>query len=134
MPTWLQIYKLSLNVKKTHFIIFRNRQLKIRSVPKIRIDNKLIAQVWSTKFLGVLINHNLTWTDHMTTVLNKTSNIPGIIHKLSNILLNDVLHTLYNTLTAPYLSYCDIAWGLMILECIINYFKLKKCCAYAEGT
>ena len=39
---WLQINKLSLNVKKTHFIIFHNRQKKIYIVPKINIDKNVL--------------------------------------------------------------------------------------------
>ena len=35
----------------------------------MRIDNNLMDQVWSTKFLGVLINENLTWTDHIPYIL-----------------------------------------------------------------
>ena len=55
VSTWLNINKLSLKVKKTHFITFHNRQLKIEFVTQIRIDNNLIDQVWSTKFLDVII-------------------------------------------------------------------------------
>ena len=73
MSEWLKINKLSLNVKKTHFIIFHNRQKKIDVVPKIIIDKNQIDQVRSTKFLGALINENLTWSDHISAVLNKTS-------------------------------------------------------------
>ena len=71
---------------------------------KSELFTTLIDQVWSMKFLGVLINESLTWTDHIFTVLNKTSKNIGIIRKLKNTLPNDVLHTLYNTLIAPYLS------------------------------
>ena len=46
---WLTNNKLSLNVKKTHFIIFHNRQKKI--VRKLNIDKTQIDQVRSTKFL-----------------------------------------------------------------------------------
>ena len=70
---WLKINKLSLNVKKTPFIIFHNKQKKIDIVPKINIDKNQIDQVRSNKFLEVLINENLTWSDHMSAVLNKTS-------------------------------------------------------------
>ena len=43
---WLKINKLSLNVKKTNFITFHNRQKKIDIVPKINIDKtKLIRYV-----------------------------------------------------------------------------------------
>ena len=62
---WLKINKLSLNLKKTHFIIFHNRLKKIDIVPKINIDkinidNNQIDHLRSTKFVGVLINENLT--------------------------------------------------------------------------
>ena len=62
-------------VLEAHFIIFQNRQKKIDIVPKIIIDKNLIDQVRSTKFLGVLINENLTCFDHISAVLNKTSKI-----------------------------------------------------------
>ena len=83
---WLKNNKLSLNVKKTHFIIFHNRQKKIDIVPKINIDKNQIDQVRSTKNVG-------------------------IIRKLSKTLFSDILLTLYNTLIAPYLDYCNIAWS-----------------------
>ena len=108
---WLKINKLTLNVKKLHFIIFHNRQKKIDIVPKINIDKNQIDQIHSTKFLGVLINENLTWSDHIAAVLNKTNKNVGIIRKLNKTLPSDILLTLYNTLIAPYLDYCNIAWS-----------------------
>ena len=102
---------LSLNIKKTHFIIFYNRQKKIDIVRKINIDKIQIDQVRSTNFLGVLINENLTWSDHIAAVLNKTSINLGIIRKLSKTLPSGILLTLYNTLNASYLDYCNIAWS-----------------------
>ena len=95
----------------THFIIFHNRQKKIDIVPKIIIDKNNIDQVRSTKCLGVHINENLTWSDHISAVLNKTSKNLGIIRKLSKRLSSDILLTLYNALIAPYLDYCNFAWS-----------------------
>ena len=54
---WLKINKLSLNVIK-HILFF--------SIPDKKniqnIDNNQIKKFKSTKFLGVIINENLTWT------------------------------------------------------------------------
>ena len=93
------------------------RQFKTKSVAKVRIYNNLTNHVWSTKFLGSLINENLNWIDHIFTVLNKTSKNLDIIRKLSNTLPNDVLHTLYHARIASYLSCCNVAWRLMITKC-----------------
>ena len=123
---WLKINKLSLNVKKTHFINFHNRQKKIDIVPKINIDKNQIDQVRFTKFLGVLINENLTWSDHISAVLNKTSKNLGIIRKLSKTLPSDILLTLYNILIAPYLDYCNFAWSSRnTIECK-KLFRVQK--------
>ena len=35
---------------------------------KIEIDNKYIEQVDTTKFLGILIDNNLTWKAHTSHV------------------------------------------------------------------
>ena len=124
---WLTINKLSLNVKKTHFIIFHNREKKIDIVPKINIDKNQIDQVRSTKFLEVLINENLTWSDHISAVLNKTSKNLGIIRKLSKTFPSDILLTLYNNLIAPYLDYCNIAWSSRSsLLNLRSYFRFRK--------
>ena len=48
----------------------------------IYIDKNKLEQVKETKFLGVIINENLTWSDHIDVVSNKCSKNLGIIRKL----------------------------------------------------
>ena len=57
---WLKINKLSLNIKKTNYIIFKSNQKLINYKLNIKLDNIEIEQVSFTKFLGVIINENLT--------------------------------------------------------------------------
>ena len=73
---------------------------------KIKIDNKYIEQVDTTKFLGILIDNNVT--SHVTKIVPKYN---GIVRKVCPFLNSESLHTLYNTLILPYLSYCTIVWG-----------------------
>ena len=68
---WLQINKLSLNIKKTNYIIFKSKHKLINFKLNITIDNIEIEQVSFTKFLGVIINENLTWENHLKVVKNK---------------------------------------------------------------
>ena len=49
--TWLQLNKLSLNLKKTNFILFKSSKKKITKKPDIKIKDHYITQVKSTKFL-----------------------------------------------------------------------------------
>ena len=54
ISTWLKTNKLSLNVKKTHYMIFHRKKAVMPNL-KIQIDNQDIDQVYKTKFLGVVI-------------------------------------------------------------------------------
>ena len=93
-------------------MIFKNKYSN-KPIPdfKIEIDSISIEKVDITKFLGILIDSNLSWKAHTTHITKIISKYNGIIRKVRPFLNIDSLHTLYNTLVLPYLSYCTIVWG-----------------------
>ena len=74
VSNWLLANKLTLNVKKSNFVIFHRRQRSIDYNIKIYIfDNNLNCNVPLerknyVKYLGVLIDFKLTWQDHITYI------------------------------------------------------------------
>ena len=66
---WFAVNKLSLNVSKTNFILFGNR--KYNGEVDIKINGINIERVYVTKFLGVLIDHQLNWKEHINHTINK---------------------------------------------------------------
>ena len=67
---WFKANLLSLNVKKTSYIIFGHRQ---NLTAHIYIDNVLLERQYDTKFLGVILSANLKWNKHVDIVVNKVS-------------------------------------------------------------
>ena len=61
---WLKANKLSLNIKKTHFMIFSSKN-KAHPNVYINIDGETISENSKTKFLGVIIDNKLCWKDHI---------------------------------------------------------------------
>ena len=55
ITSWLSTNKLSLNVNKTHFIIFKTKRKKLNQTLSIEIDNQKIDKVKCTKLLGLYI-------------------------------------------------------------------------------
>ena len=53
---WLNVNKLSLNVKKTHYMIFSLSGNRNINDTDIKINGQMVARVACTKFLGVLID------------------------------------------------------------------------------
>ena len=54
---WLKINQLSLNIKKTHYMVF-TRKRKISVDISLSIDSNVITEVSSTNFLGVFLDNN----------------------------------------------------------------------------
>ena len=61
---WLSCKKLSLNLLKTHYIIFTPRN-KIVDGIDIKINNTSIERVYDTKFLRVHIESQLSWKSRL---------------------------------------------------------------------
>ncbi len=66
ISTWFKANKLSLNVQKIDYIIFKNRHsYRMYNNIHIFIDGVELDQVsYNNKFLGVIIDKSLTWNDH----------------------------------------------------------------------
>ena len=79
---WLNVNKLSLNITKTKFILFRSSNKKPKYDVKITINGKNIEKVKSTNFLGIIIDECLTWNNHIAKVAKKIIRASGIITKI----------------------------------------------------
>ena len=99
---------MSLNVKKTTFIIFGNKK---QLNAKIMLAGAQINRVTDSKFLGIVISSNLNWKKHTDVVVSKISKSIGIIAKVRHLLPTAAARTLYLTLVEPYINYCIIVWA-----------------------
>ena len=63
---WLRANKLSLNVKKTKYMIIGNKN-KLNGIQdvNINVNNEPIERVNKFKYLGLIIDQHLTWDSHI---------------------------------------------------------------------
>ena len=66
LSDWFQANKLSLNVKKSKFMVFKPRQKKYSLDIQLLLNNEIIEQVKETVFLGVILDENLNWKSHIS--------------------------------------------------------------------
>ena len=108
---WFKVSKLSLNMKKTHFMVFSGKN-KPNPNLVIRIDGKSMHKVEKTKFLGVIIDKRLSWKDHISYISGKIARGIGVIAKARKYLLKNSLINLYYSFIYPYLIYCNHVLGI----------------------
>ena len=123
---WLKVNKLSLNVKKTHYMIFSNKKVKERPSIDLKIDGETLSEVKKTKFLGVVIDNKLSWKDHVNYISGKIARGIGILIKARAFINKDALVTLYYSFIYPYLVYCNHIWGSSCSQNLQWLFVLQK--------
>ena len=123
---WLQINKLSLNLKKTHFIIFQLKRGKINLNENLVINGVNIAMVDRTKFLGVIIDEYLSFQYHIQYIKGKVARGIGILYKCRRFFDQKTLIMLYHAFIYPYFNYCIPVWGNTYISYLDPLIKLQK--------
>lgn len=111
LKLWFDLNKLSLNIKKTKFMIFGNRRIPEDLTIEVLCDNTRLERVYENSFLGVIIDHKLSWKPQVNCISSKLAEITGILCKVRYILSQETMYILYCALFLPYLSYCTEVWG-----------------------
>ena len=64
--------------------------------------NKVINRATSVKYLGVIIDENLKWSEHIKSVSNKIIKYSGIFYKIRQKIPHNILRSLYFATVNPH--------------------------------
>ena len=92
-------------------MIFSSNKRKYVYKNELFLCNSEIKMEKFTKFLGVMIDQNLNWKQHILHVKKKVSRGLGTIRKARKYLNYESLRTLYHSFVYPYLDYCIEVFG-----------------------
>ena len=121
---WLLANKLIINLTKTHTMLFTNKRVD-RSI-RIQANNTILEQKKECKFLGVIVDEDISWKGHINHISNKISKTIAILRLLKCTFPKHILKTLYMSLIQPYLNYCNVIWGAADQTIIEPFFLLQK--------
>ena len=68
-----------------------------------------VKRVESIKFLGVLLDKNLSWRDHIKYIENKIVKNVGLLYRAKLFLDKNSLPTLYYSYIHTYLNYANLS-------------------------
>ena len=106
---WFRANKLSLNVTKTNYTLFHKNSIKdklLLKMPELKIGNSIIKRKTSVKFLGMILDENILWKDHIKT-MEKIDLLYGAKLYLDEMFLK----TIYFSYIHSYLNYANITWA-----------------------
>ena len=102
-------------------------------LPTMTFNNIEIKRENSIKFLGVIIDENLTWKNHIEVVENKISKNIGVLYRASHLLDFKNLK-IYFSFIHIYISYANIAWASTFKTKPQGILKETRTCSAARIT
>ena len=126
---WFKANKLSLNNKNTKYTLFHKNSIKDDlplKLPDLKIANNEIERKKAIKFLGVMLDENVNWQEHIRTVENKIAKNIGLLYRAKYLLSESSLKCIYFAYIHSYLNYANIAWASTYRTKLKAIYLLRK--------
>ena len=78
--------------------------------PPLLFNNASVTRTSSQKHLGIILDNQLKFDNHIKMVFRKIIKIIGLLRKLDNFLPRAALITIYKAFIRPHLDYGDILY------------------------
>lgn len=111
---------MKINLDKTNFIIFSLRGAS----PDINleINNTRLGQVKSSRYLGIVIDENLKWNLHITSICSAITPYIFALRKIRYCISKKVAWNISYAFIYPRLLYMNLIWGstcTVHLNCLV---------------
>ena len=107
---WLCANRLSLNVAKTEFIVFRPPRKSLPDRIVLTLNNTKIFESYKIKYLGLLMDTRLNWKAHIHELSKKLSQSIGMLYKIRKSCNQQVLLSLYHAIFNSHMTYGLPVW------------------------
>ncbi|KAJ8737493.1 hypothetical protein PYW08_000088 [Mythimna loreyi] len=135
---WLQQNLLTLNASKTKYIPFKiSKRIEPENPLRVKLHscNYLdsnscqcveIEKVDCIKYLGVLIDNQLSWSKQIGAVTTRVRKLMFVFKNLRNIADHNTIRCVYFALCQSILSYCIVAWGVATKSHLIKLERAQR--------
>ena len=107
---WLLNQNLKINLDKTKYIIFKQKNKKVNEI-EIKINNVTLEKVSSIKYLGLYLDEDLNWSIHIEHINNKIIPLIGALFRCRQFLTKNAKYKIYNAYILSILRYLIPVWG-----------------------
>ena len=111
---WFKANKLTLNIEKTVVLWFKNGICSIDSIETIKLESMTLECAMFCKFLGLWIDKNLNWKEHVKRLVLKLTSRKSLLSRGKHFLTVHAKKVLYHAQIQSNLTYGLLIWGNMI--------------------
>ena len=78
---------------------------------EIILNGKPMKQSDYFKYLGIYLDHCLTWSKHVAYIQSRVYPKLKLLNRISSFLSRDILRRIYKQTVLPLLNYGCVVWG-----------------------
>ena len=108
LELWSKKCLLQFNPSKTKVIFFTKKNINI--TPKLFFKGDRLECVPVHRHLGLLLSHNLSWSEYIDSIVSSSYKKIGLLKKLKYKMGRPNLSKLYTSFIRPTLEYASIVW------------------------
>ena len=109
LAQWAATWQISFNVQKCLYLRITNKLHPY--VHDYFMNDIHRQQVEHAKYLGIIIDNNLTWSKHVKKVVNKANSVRGFLQQNLSQCLLPIKSSYYLSLVQPILEYACAIWS-----------------------
>ena len=107
---YFRINKLTLNLNKTVCVLFQKNKTCPNKI-KLQLDTHTISNSPETKFLGMTLNQNLSWSSHVNQLILKLNRNLNMLKFGRNMMTQECKLLVYHSHLESHIQYGILLWG-----------------------
>ena len=115
VESWSQKWLLTFHPDKCH-VLTTGKFENIRHTHRYSVYEKELEHVFEKKHLGVIMDSDLNFEQHIMTKVNKANSIMGLIRRSFTFLDCYLFKNLYVTFVRPHLEYAHLTKHINTIE------------------
>ena len=126
---WCKNNGMVLNTAKTKVMLITTKQ-KRKGLGNADIDlnynDDQLQTISSSKILGVFVDNNLCWSEHVKHITKKIASNVWLLSKIKTYLPLEHRVQFYKSYIQPHIDFCNIIWGNALEANRLRVFQMQK--------
>ena len=129
LHVWCRNNGMILNSSKTKVMLVTTNQKRQRLHNEnldLKFNNEPLNMISNDKILGIYVDNNLNWSDHIKHLSRKITSSIWLLSKIKKFLSQAHRVQFYKSYIQPHIDFCNIVWGSSSETNKLKIFKLQK--------
>ena len=129
LSDWCKSNGMLINTSKTKVMLITTHQkrasLNITEI-NLHLNGENLSMISKDKVLGIVIDNNLTWKNHIEHICRKISSNIWLLSRIKQYLSLEHRIQFYKAYIQPHIDYCNVIWGGTCQSNLNRLFRLQK--------